>query len=263
MEIKGIDISYCNPVIDFDKVRKSGVDFVIIRTGYRTKTDTMFKSHIENAIKAGLDVGVYCYCMAKTTAQARTEAKYVLNLIKPYKLTYPVFYDMEDMSIAELSRTKLTNIALAFLNTVNAAGVRCGLYANPSWIENKLFKSKLTGYDIWLAHWTNNPNKPSKYNYGQTMWQWGASDVNGIKGKVDADICFVDYKKDMPKESLATAYALNLRAAPSLSADKLCVIPKGATVTRLDSSVKAIDGYDWYHIEYKNVSGYSAAQYLK
>ena len=194
MTVKGIDISYANKGLDFAKLKAAGIDFVIVRTGYRQKTDDMFHSHMKKAIAAGLDVGAYCYCMAATPAEARKEAEHAVSLLKPYKLSYPVFYDMEDASLYDLSRTKLTNIALAFMETVKKAGCRAGLYANPSWLENKLNRDKiLDKYDLWLAHWTGDPNMATKYQYGQTMWQWGSEELSGSNGKVDGDICYVDY----------------------------------------------------------------------
>lgn len=194
MTVKGIDISYANRNLDFAKLKSAGVKFAIIRTGYRQKTDDLFDDHMQGAIAAGLDVGAYCYCMATSPAEARKEAEYAVSLLKPYKLTYPVFYDMEDASLFDLSRTKLTNIAVAFLETVANAGYRAGLYANPSWLENKLNRDRiLEKYDLWLAHWTGSPNTPSKYQYGQTMWQWGAEELTGSNGKIDGDVCYVDY----------------------------------------------------------------------
>ena len=194
MTVKGIDISYANRDLDFAKLKKAGVSFVMIRTGYRQKTDDMFDSHMKNAVAAGLDVGAYCYCMASTPAEARKEAEYAVSLLKPYKLSYPVFYDMEDVSLLNFSKTKLTNIALAFLGTVESSGYRAGLYTNPSWLENKLNRDRiLSKYDLWLAHWTGSPGTPTKYDYGQKMWQWGTDELMGSNGKIDGDICFVDY----------------------------------------------------------------------
>ena len=194
MTVKGIDISYANKNLDFTKLKAAGVKFAIIRTGYRQKTDDLFHSHMKNAAAAGLDVGAYCYCMATSPAEARKEAEYAVSLLKPYKLSYPVFYDIEDTSLSDLSRTKLTNIAVAFLETVEEAGYRAGLYANPSWLENRLNRDKiLSRYDLWLAHWTGSPNIHTKYDYGQKMWQWGAEELSGSSGRIDGNLCYVDY----------------------------------------------------------------------
>ena len=194
MTVKGIDISYANRNLDFEKLKAAGVKFAIIRTGYRQKTDDMFEEHMKNAAAAGLDIGAYCYCMATSPAEARKEAEYAVSLLSPYKLSYPLFYDMEDISLSDLSKTKLTNIAIAFLETATNAGYRAGLYTNPSWLENKLNRDRIQGkYDLWLAHWTGSPDTPTKYRYGQTMWQWGAEELTGSSGKIDGDVCYVDY----------------------------------------------------------------------
>lgn len=191
---QGIDISYANKNLDFDKIKAGGVSFAIIRTGYRQKTDDMFEAHMKGALAAGLDVGVYCYCTAKTPVEAKREAEYALELIRPYKLTYPVFYDIEDPKVLGLSKTKLTNVALAFLETAEKSNYRSGLYSNPSILENNLNMEKiLDRYDLWLAHWTNDPSQASKYKFGQKMWQWGAERIYGSREKVDCDICYVDY----------------------------------------------------------------------
>lgn len=188
----GIDVSYANRNVDFALAKREGITFAIVRTGYRQKTDDLFESHMKAAQEAGLALGVYCYCMAKTPAEARKEADYVLKLIEPYTLALPVFYDMEDNSIENLSKTKLTNIALAFLDTISNAGIKAGLYANPSWLLNRLDREKiLSKYDLWLAHWTNDPNKPTTYDFGQKIWQWGAKPIGSVN--VDRDICYFDF----------------------------------------------------------------------
>ena len=268
MAKKGIDLSYANPKVDFAKAKAAGVEFAIIRTGYRCKTDDMFYSHIKGAADAKMDVGVYCYCMAATPAEARKEADYVLNLIKDCSLTYPIFYDMEDPSIENLSRTKLTNIAVAFLEKIKAAGYTAGIYANPAWLENRLNKEKLKGYDIWLAHWTGSPDKPSKYAYGQTMWQWGAGNVSGISGKVDCDICYVDYPSQAVKttqtktEKRKSTDFLNFRRKPSLKAEALGVIAPDTAVTVYPDETTTADGYVWIKTLFNGLTGYVAEKYL-
>lgn len=192
--VKGIDISYANPDLDYKRLKAAGIEFAIVRTGYRQKTDDLFHAHMKGAMSAGIKTGAYVYCMAKTPAEARKEAEYALGLLKAYNVCYPVCYDIEDSSIADLSKTKLTNIALAFLKTVEEGGYRAALYANPSWLLNKLDKDKiLDKYDLWLAHWTEDPDTPSKYQFGQTMWQWGAAKVDGSRYNLDCDLCYADY----------------------------------------------------------------------
>lgn len=199
MAIKVIDISYVQQKVDFEKVKKAGVEAVIIRTGYYGKTDTMFHNHIKAAIKAGLDIGVYTYIMAENAAQAAIEAQQTASRLEKYKgyINFPVFCDMEHSKFynnSVYSRGSRTEMIEAFCNTISNLGYYPAVYINPSWLEEWTYKNRITGkYDIWLAAWTDSADKATRYDYGQTMWQWGTSEVDGIKGRVDSNLCYVDY----------------------------------------------------------------------
>ena len=111
-----------------------------------------------------------------------------------------MYYDQEDKSQIEYCSTQTrTKMAIKFCNTIKSAGYTPGIYANPSWLENYYNKNKLLGkYDIWLAHWTENPNKPTTYNYGQQVWQWGLDNIGGFN--VDGDLSYYDYSApDLPE----------------------------------------------------------------
>lgn len=229
-KIKVIDISYAQQKVDFEAVKASGVKAVIIRTGYFGKTDTMFKSHMDGAIAAGLDVGVYTYIMADNAAQAALEAQETINRIDRYrgKITYPVYCDMENGKYykEEFDDDSRTRIIETFCSVVSGAGYYPAVYINPSWLERWTEKERiLKKYDIWLAAWTQNADIPTRYNYGQKMWQWGTEAVKGINSAVDSNICYVDYpaiirksgrnflsdrylvtaEKEIPAEELAAA----------------------------------------------------------
>ncbi len=193
MKTKGIDISYCQRSIDYKKVKTDGVSFAIVRSGYKEKTDDMLYSHLDGCIKAGMPVGIYVYAMAQTVDEARAEAQHCLKSIKGYNITYPIFYDLEDERlIPGLTNKQRTDNAVAFLTEIRLAGYYAAVYANPAWLESYLEKDRLKSYDIWLAHWTNSPDKATKYDYSQKMWQWGIGNVNGAGG-VDCNLCYVDY----------------------------------------------------------------------
>lgn len=199
---KGIDISYCQQNVDFEKVRNSGIDFVIIRTGYLGKTDSRFHEHMKGALKAGLDVGAYCYQTAKTVDEARKEAEETVSAIGEYPLTYPVFLDIEDLRLLCLTNELRTEIAVAFLETVRKHNFYPAIYANPAWLKNYLCMDKLKRYDIWLASWTDDPLRETRHKLGQTVWQWGLDEVNGVENKVDGDVCYVDYPKKIKAKCL-------------------------------------------------------------
>ncbi|MDE7281302.1 MAG: hypothetical protein K2N36_06150, partial [Ruminiclostridium sp.] len=94
--------------------------------------------------------------------------------------------------IEKLTKHERTEIILAFCEEIRAAGYIAGVYLNPSWLENYVEKDRILGkYELWLAHWTEDPNVPSRYDYGQIMWQWGVDRIDGQR--VDGDICFKDF----------------------------------------------------------------------
>ena len=206
-----LDISYANPVVDFATVKASGISDIIIRTGYLNKTDTHFNSHMQGAIKNGFNIGVYTYIMSKTVAEAVIEAEQTISRIEKYKghINYPVYCDMEDERYLTggfgktFDRRLCTDIITAFCDTIKKNGYYPVLYINPAWLEQYTYKSELLGkYDIWLAAWTRNDNTPTRYKYGQTMWQWGTSMINGIKGAVDTNVVYVDYPAVIKKSGL-------------------------------------------------------------
>lgn len=224
--IKGIDISYANRNLDYNALKKKGVEFAIIRTGYRQHTDDMFHKHMKGCLSAGIKVGAYVYCKATDTDEAFNEAEYAVKLLNEYRenLTYPVFYDMEDNSIVGLGKTMLTNIATTFLGVVKNSGYKAGVYANPSWFENCLDKSKLIGKcEIWLAHWTQSPNTPTKYNYGQSIWQWGLDKELNL----DGDISYRDYSEENNTSNVLPLYTIyqsigvaRMRTQPNLKGEE-------------------------------------------
>lgn len=195
----GVDVSSHQREIDWQQVAASGVQFAIIRVGYRgyTKgtmnTDTYFKKNIEGALAAGLQVGVYFFSQATTIAEAVEEAQYTLKLIQGYRITYPVVFDWERQDY-DTSRTQntseetVTACAAAFCETVKAAGYRPMVYASPS-KANKLELGYLAGYPFWLAHYTKE-QIPSSYTNHYDMWQYSSKwSVPGIDGNVDVNIC--------------------------------------------------------------------------
>ena len=162
--IKGIDVSYAQGAIDWQKVKASGVEFAMLRAsrGPVSSTrpaseDTTFKRNITEAAEAGIKVGVYHYLYAHTVSEAKQEAKFFIKTISPYQITYPVVLDVEEQSQANLGKSALTKIAKAFLDEVNAAGYYGMLYSNKSWLTTYLDMSKLTGYEVWLAQWNTVP----------------------------------------------------------------------------------------------------------
>ena len=193
MSKKGVDISYCQKGLDIKNLKDAGIEFVIMRAGYHFSEDTELKNHIKGVNENDIPYGFYWFSRAFSAMEAKSEAVKCLEVIKQYSPSYPVFYDMEDSDQIEgLTRKERTDIIVTFCEEIKKAGYMAGVYLNPSWMENYVDKTRLIGkYEVWLAHWTENPNIPSKYDYGQVMWQWGLDKINGWG--VDGDICFKDY----------------------------------------------------------------------
>lgn len=194
-QLKGIDVSKWNGRIDWKKVKKAGIDFCIIRTGYSKTVDHKFKYNIEEAIENGLQIGVYHFSYATTNAKAREEAEFCLELIKPYKkyITLGVWFDYEYDSVSYSRRygvypTKksVTSLAKTFCSTVEKNGYSTGIYTNLDFSSNYFTKEVLNKYPTWIAVW-GKMNYHGKY----VMWQYTDSGrVDGIQGKVDMNIFY-------------------------------------------------------------------------
>ncbi len=196
--IKGIDVSYAQGAIDWKKVKAAGIEFAFIRAsrgvveGSPMAVDRTFEYNIVEASKNGINVGVYHYLYASTTAEAKKEAKFFLKTIEPYKITYPVVLDIEEEYQAKLGKKKLTAIAKAFLDEISAAGYYAMLYSNKYWLTHNLDMEKLSDYDVWLAQWYDVPTYEGDFG----VWQYSCKGiVSGIDVYVDLDLSYKNYAK--------------------------------------------------------------------
>ena len=201
--ITGIDVSSWQKVIDWEQVKASGVEFAMIRLGYRGYEqgvlcmDKYAIANLDGAIAAGLDVGVYFFSQALTPEEAEEEAYYVVENLKPYQehITMPVVYDWEHVSDADARSNDmrdpdiLTDCTLAFLQTVEAAGYRPMVYFNRTQSWKYLNLEELKDYEFWLAAYTQRMDFPYKIK----MWQYtNKGRVPGIEGDCDINIYFPD-----------------------------------------------------------------------
>lgn len=186
--MRGIDVSKHNGVVDFKKVKKAGIDFVIIRCGYggnlAVQDDIKFEQNYKNAREAGLKVGVYLYSYAKNRASAESEADHVIRLLKGKTIDFPVWYDLEDESMRLLDWNTL---AVYFANRVSKAGFEVGIYTFASAL-NKI-QRVADHYPLWIAKWGQNNGRESIPNPGYDMWQYTSrGTVDGVHGMVDMNI---------------------------------------------------------------------------
>ena len=194
----GIDVSKWNGTIDWNAVKNSGINYVIIRCGYRGSSqgtlieDPKFTTNIKGATAAGLKVGVYFFTQAVDEREAVEEASMVIGQIKNYKISYPVFLDVEASGgrADSISKETRTAVCKAFCQTIQNAGYTAGIYANKTWLENKIDAGALSAYKIWLAQYASTPTYTGRYD----LWQYRSTGkVTGISGDVDMNLSYMGY----------------------------------------------------------------------
>lgn len=194
----GIDVSHHQGKIDWAQVKASGVEFAIIRVGYRGQTsggiyeDAYFKTNITGAIANGIKVGVYFYSTAVNENEALEEAAWVVRKISTYNITYPVVYDFEDFNAyrcANVGGAQATSNALTYLSFVKSNGYEPMMYANKGDITSRMSRGSFP-CKFWLAHYTSQTDYTGNYN----MWQYTSKGtVPGISGYVDMNIAYFSY----------------------------------------------------------------------
>ena len=194
-----IDVSYHQGTINWTKVKNAGIDYVILRAGYRASAsgtlnkDKMFETYIKDAQKAGLKVGAYIYSQAISVEEAEAEADFILNRIKNYTIDLPVVFDYEYYGAQEgrlynahLSKSEKTKCAEAFCKKVSAAGYQAMVYANASFCESELDTAALhKKYQIWMARYNSYSYKESKdkgVRYGGQIDFWQCSESAKVDG---------------------------------------------------------------------------------
>lgn len=194
----GIDVSKWNGDINWTAVKNSGVSFVIVRCGYRGSSsgalveDPKFRTNIKGAIDAGLKVGVYFFSQAVTDVEAVEEASMAINLMKGYKISYPVFLDVEDSGGRgdRIDANTRTQVIKAFCETLKNSGYTPGVYANKEWLNNRMNVGSLGGYKIWLAQYNTEPTYTGRYD----IWQYSSKGtVGGIGGRTDMNLSYLGY----------------------------------------------------------------------
>lgn len=243
---KGIDVSHHQASIDWAKVSQTDVDYAIIRSGYgqdlTSQDDKYWKINADACTKYGIPFGTYLYSYATTVEKAIGEAKHVLRLVEGYDLSYPIYYDLEDASLKNLSPKTLGEIASAFCETIEAAGYEAAIYANTDWFTNRLTDPVFDNWDRWVAQY----NSECKYTGSYNMWQCTSSgSVNGINGNVDINFLIGNEPAAQVTKISLSEKTLNLKPSETknLSAS---ISPKNAynkniRWTSSDSSVATVE----------------------
>ena len=195
---KLIDVSEWQGKIDWEKV-KPRIDGAILRCGYggdlEKRDDAQFKRNADECTRLGIPFGVYLYSYAKTVEQAKSEAAHVLRLVKGYKLSYPVYLDLEENG----TQTGAVERANVFGDIIEKAGYWCGVYANLNWWNNYL--KGLDRFTKWVAQYNVKCDFKGSH---LDIWQYASNGkVDGIKGNVDMNECYRDFPAEISGKQVA------------------------------------------------------------
>jgi GH25 family lysozyme M1 (1,4-beta-N-acetylmuramidase) len=198
---KGMDVSEHQGKIDWEKVKESDIDFVILRCGYgsdeTSQDDARWEYNVSECERLGIPYGVYLYSYATSVEMAKSEANHVLRLVEGRYLTYPIYYDLEEARIGALGNAKIGELASTFCNTIQAAGYEVGIYANYYWFTTKL-TSEVFSNPTW-SKWVAQYNSSCAYTAEYELWQCTSEGgVDGITGNVDLNFMMV---KEMSMQS--------------------------------------------------------------
>jgi len=207
VEIVGIDVSHWQGTIDWERVARTNIEFVMIRaarghhsTNYPMAEDTRFREYIAGAQENGLDVGVYFYSYARSVEEVKVEAEFFLSVIKGYELTYPVVFDIEEDFHQRMSKELISEITDAFMEIIMKAGYYPMLYSNKYFLDNVFDQRIPDTYAIWLAQWSSRPTYQGAPFH---IWQYTAKgSVPGINGDVDLNVSYIDFPEVLRRNGL-------------------------------------------------------------
>lgn len=243
---KGIDVSYSQSVVDWDKVKSSGmVDFVLIRAGYGrelSQKDSQFERNYDECKRLGIPCGAYWYSYAKSTEEAKQEAKVFLQVIKGKSFEYPVYIDLEEKSQFALGKKICSDIVQAFCDVMENAGYYAGLYCSTSYLDSHISDSIKNRYAIWVAQY----NSKCTYTGSYGIWQHsvaghpeydyvGAGRVYGVDGQCDLDYAYIDYP------AIIKAAGLNGFSKSDFKPDIEESAPEKSTLEKILDHVASID----------------------
>lgn len=199
---KGIDVSEHQGVIDWEAVKASGIDFAIIRCGYgndwASQDDLYWERNVSECERLDIPYGVYIYSYAENLEMAQSETNHVLRLLEGHDPSYPVYYDLEESSMASEDKADLlAQMASLFCEQIEEAGFTPGVYANLNWWNNYLTDDVFDSWDRWVAQYNSSCWYEGEYG----LWQATSSgQVDGVVGRVDVNFEMLDYTKDVSED---------------------------------------------------------------
>ena len=209
---RGIDVSQKNGIVNWRQVANSGIDFAMIRIGYRgyrgatLVLDDQAIYNLREAKSFGIKVGVYFVTQAINLSEAQEEALWVAGQLNKngIKLEYPVAIDVEDSGARKngylpgradlLDSETRTMLTRAFCDVIKYQGFIPAVYTSKNWFNTHLNYAELTNYDIWVAHYTYDENKQTDFDKNYQVWQYtDKGSILGVSGNVDKNICYKRY----------------------------------------------------------------------
>ena len=205
MSKKIVDLSkwQMNKVYDWKSVKES-VDGIILRIGYRgysktgtLQTDIAFKSFAKKCVENNIPFGVYWFAQEITESESIESANYIANILKDYKLSYPVYYDVEYSGVPnnigradKISKSDRTNCVIAFCEEIKRLGYIPGVYSSEVLFDELLYFNKIKKYNIWCAKYSKDRGTPEICpNIKYDMWQYTSKgEIKGISVKVDLSL---------------------------------------------------------------------------
>lgn len=205
MQMKGIDVSSYQGDIDFEQVKSSGIDFVIIKAGEWNHTVDKFEENYAAAKAAGLHIGFYWFCDGETIPEIEQEADTCIKALEGKQFDFPIYMDMENDYQYNLGADFCSNAVRTFCGKLEKAGYFTGLYSSTSWLNDVIADDIKEKYTIWVADWRGYCGYEGDYG----MWQYGVGYVPGINGMTDLNIINMNYDVDYPGVAVENGVDLN------------------------------------------------------
>ena len=194
----GIDVSRYQGSVNWAQVAAAGKQFAIVRIGSSNSgglyVDPYFLQNVSGAHAAGLRVGAYYYTYARTQSAVADELSTFMNVLQGLQLEYPVFVDVEDSSLTDLGRTRLTGLVRYAMDILYQRKWYGGWYSYTNYINSYLNAAELADYPLWVADYRASLGYSGRY----AMWQYsGSGRVSGIAGACDLNRSYRDFLPDI------------------------------------------------------------------
>ena len=209
--MKGIDVSSHQNNIDWGKVKADGIQFAMLRAGFgNNNIDRQFILNAQECNRLDIPIGVYWFSYAYIVSMARREARQCIEVIRPFKIDFPVAFDFEYGSVnfakgkgIKITKSTATSFAIAFCEEIKKAGYVPMIYTNNDYMRNYFDMSKLKDYDLWYAYPTGSVNKDRSNECDIWQYSWKGR-VNGIIGDVDMNVAYKHYSAKEEGDTLFT-----------------------------------------------------------